>query len=114
MTTGGMYVNSAAPSNAPLRVPRPPMTTAESNVNDSTSVNPLGAAILDAIAITAPAAPAHAALTTNARILLRARSIPAISAATSSSRTARHCRPTRLTARLARRKNTRTSRNQDT
>ena len=49
----------------------------------------------------APAAPAAAALTTNAETRARPRSIPANSAATSPSRTARQRRPTRLRERLA-------------
>ena len=85
------------------------MTTAESRVSERVSVNPLGAAIRADIASTAPPAPAQAALTTNARMRARPRSIPASSAATSSSRTARQRRPIRLDEAFANRKNTITS-----
>ena len=87
--------------SAPPRLPRPPSTTAVSKLKDSVRVNPLGAVIRTAIAITAPASPAQAALTTKATTRVRARLMPAISAETSSSRTARHFRPTRLRDRLA-------------
>ncbi len=52
-------------------------------------------------ASSAPPTPAQAALTTNASTRSRATFSPASAAATSSSRTARQPRPTRLRTRLA-------------
>ena len=72
-------------------------------------MKPLGAVIRTASAITPPASPAQAVLTTKARTRARARLIPAISAATSSSRTARQVRPTRLRDRFASSTKVRTS-----
>ncbi len=72
-----------------------------SSVRLSTSVKPLGAASRAVMASTDPAAPAAAALTMKAEIRARPSWMPASSAETSSSRTARHRRPTRPRARLA-------------
>ncbi len=76
VTTWGRKVSSAAPINAPSRLPRPPSTTAVTRVSESVSVKPLGAVIRTAIAISAPARPAQPALTTNASTRARPRSMP--------------------------------------
>ena len=69
------------------------MTMPTSRLIDSTMVNVVGAVSLVTMAISEPATPAHAALTTKARMRVRPRLMPASSAATSSSRTARQVRP---------------------
>lgn len=72
------------------------------SVSERTMVKPVGAAIRVIIAISEPARPAQAALTTKQPTRLRPRSMPASCAATGSSRTARQRRPTRDSPRLRR------------
>ena len=52
------------PSTAPMRLPRPPITTAVSSDSDRVSVNPLGEVTVTQYAKSDPASPAHAALMT--------------------------------------------------
>src|SRR4051794_35961279 len=89
------------PTNAPVRLPRPPMTTAARISSDNVRLNAPGDALFNAKASSAPPTPAQAALTTNASTCTRGTDRPDSDAATSSSRTARIERPTRLRIRLA-------------
>ena len=82
-------------------MPRPPITAAVSSAIESVIVNAPGATSPVTMARSAPASPAQAALTTNARTRAAATFTPASAAATSSSRTARQLRPTRLRPRFA-------------
>src|ERR1022692_4272356 len=94
-------MSTRLPHTAPARLPRPPRTAPVSSAMDSVSVKAPGETIDVVTASSAPARPAQAALTTNARIRSLATLRPLSAAATSSSRTARQPRPTRLRARLA-------------
>src|SRR4051812_39674043 len=89
------------PMTAPVRLPRPPMTTAASNVSETDNPNAFGEALELMRAISAPPSPAHAALTTKASTWTRATDRPDSEAEISSSRTARIDRPTLLRIRLA-------------
>ena len=72
-----------------------------SSASDSASGNAPGAASWLTTTSRPPARPAHAALTTKASTCVRATWSPASCAATSSSRTARNARPSRLRTTLA-------------
>src|SRR5579864_4304539 len=97
----GTKTNAIAPQTAPVSDPVPPSTIAVTNDRLSVSEKAPGLTTPDQKPYRPPANPAHAALTTKARTLVRPTLMPAREAAISSSRTHRTRRPRPLCTRLA-------------